>query len=371
MLTRTLLTDTGIRLKLQGRFVLYNVGDIEELGMLCHKCEGLAIHLRPFVRCLQCGEYLFTVQQPTMSPRAYRVDWATGIATVEAATIAVGEQQALILPVTTESVPKGDVAITTSSRDITFISTSTTPIPVAPVPRKVGYVKASRSHGRDLPQRLPEPEMKKYMDLEKSTSGTGERSKGNISGTLCKYLPAEELRDSEIDSVSDLSGDDDLFEIMSQELLWAQGEDVASALTFSEWTALSSGRTSTCVDPHSTTKETLSKVASLLPTPVASMVCVRSTTAWSSDREDHVAAECGWAQKPVWGLPQRRGNGLGLSVLREEAGQLRRCQGTGKLVEKMTWNWIIPYGHGQRSLFTGIAVLQCVLLLRSDQPTVF
>ncbi|PIO24669.1 hypothetical protein AB205_0019660, partial [Aquarana catesbeiana] len=61
--------------------------------------------------------------------------------------------------------------------------------------------------------------------------------------------------------------------------------------------------------------------------PPGRQVCVRSTTAWSSDREDHVAAECGWAQKPVWGLPQRRGNGLGLSVLREEAGQLRRCQG--------------------------------------------
>lgn len=62
---------------------------------------------------------------------------------------------------------------------------------------------------------------------------------------------------------------------MSQELLWAQGEDVASALTFSEWTALDSGKTSPCVEPHSTTKETLSKVASLLefePTPIGSMV---------------------------------------------------------------------------------------------------
>lgn len=49
MLTATLLMDTGIRLKQQGRFMLYTAGDIEGLGMLCHKCEGLAIHLRPFV----------------------------------------------------------------------------------------------------------------------------------------------------------------------------------------------------------------------------------------------------------------------------------------------------------------------------------
>lgn len=71
--------------------------------------------------------------------------------------------------------------------------------------------QASCGRGRGLPQRLPEPESEKYMDPEKSTPGTGERSKGNISGTLCKYLPVEELRDSEIDSMSDLSGDDDLF----------------------------------------------------------------------------------------------------------------------------------------------------------------
>lgn len=72
--------------------------------------------------------------------------------------------------------------------------------------------------------------------------------------------------------MSDLSGDDDLFETMSQELLWAQGEDVASAMTFPVWTALSSGKTSPCVEPHSTVNETLSKVASSLQTLAGSMV---------------------------------------------------------------------------------------------------
>ncbi|PIO24593.1 hypothetical protein AB205_0106080, partial [Aquarana catesbeiana] len=61
--------------------------------------------------------------------------------------------------------------------------------------------------------------------------------------------------------------------------------------------------------------------------PPGRQVCARSTTSWSSDWEAYVAAACGWAQKPVWGLPQRQGNGPGLSVLREEAGQLRRSQG--------------------------------------------
>lgn len=135
-----------------------------------------------------------------MSPHAYRVDWATGIATVETTAITAGKQQALVSSATV-SVPEGDVAVTASLADITFVSTSTTPIPVAPVPRKVGYVKASRGHGPGLPQRLSDLEPEEYMHPEKSTTGTGERSKGNITGTLCKYLPAEELRDSEIDSL--------------------------------------------------------------------------------------------------------------------------------------------------------------------------
>lgn len=147
VLIGTLLTDTGICLKLQGRFVLYTVGDIEGLGMICHKCEGLAVHLRPFGRCPQCGEYLFMVEQPTMSPCAYWMDWATGIATVEAATAEERERQAVTLPVVAENVPERDTAVAVSSADITLISTSTTPIPVVPVQRKVGYVKASRGRG--------------------------------------------------------------------------------------------------------------------------------------------------------------------------------------------------------------------------------
>lgn len=47
-------------------------------------------------------------------------------------------------------------------------------------------------------------------------------------------MPTEELRDSELDSLSDVSSDDELFETMSQELLWANSENVASAFTFSD-----------------------------------------------------------------------------------------------------------------------------------------
>ncbi|PIO25504.1 hypothetical protein AB205_0147740, partial [Aquarana catesbeiana] len=61
--------------------------------------------------------------------------------------------------------------------------------------------------------------------------------------------------------------------------------------------------------------------------PPGRQVCIRNTTSWSSVPEAHVAAACGWAQKPVWGLPQRQRNGPELSILSEEAGQLRRSQG--------------------------------------------
>lgn len=113
------------------------------------------------------------------------------------------------------------------------------------------------------------------MDPEKSTTGTGERSRGDISGTVCKYLPAEELINLEIDSLSEISSDDDLFETMSQELLWAQVEDIASVFTFSDWIALDSGKTSPSVEPQSTTKETWSKVTSSFesePMPIGPMV---------------------------------------------------------------------------------------------------
>lgn len=43
-------------------------------------------------------------------------------------------------------------------------------------------------------------------------------------------------------------------------------------MTFPEWTALSTGKTSPCVEPHSTVNETLSKVVSSLRTPAGSMV---------------------------------------------------------------------------------------------------
>lgn len=109
VLSGTLLTDTSIRLKLHWHFVLYTVRDIEALDMLCHKCEGLAIHSRSFVRCLHCGEYLFSVEQPAMPPRAYPVDWAMGIATVEAAAFAPVEDVAVIVP----KVPSAEIATAT------------------------------------------------------------------------------------------------------------------------------------------------------------------------------------------------------------------------------------------------------------------
>lgn len=148
-----------------------------------------------------------------MSPRAYRMDWATGIASVEAITTE-REQQAITLPVVAENVPERDTAVAISSVDIALNSESTTPVSVVLGQRKVGYVKASRGRGRGLPPRLPEP------DPTKSTTGTGKQLMGNVSGTVNKYLPAEELGDSEIESTSDLSGDDDLFETMLHRLYY-------------------------------------------------------------------------------------------------------------------------------------------------------
>lgn len=116
-----------------------------------------------------------------MSPRAYRMDWATGIATVEAATTTERERQATTLPVVAENVPERDTAVAISSAGIALNSVSTTPVSVVPVQRKVGYMKASRGRGRGLPQRLPEP------DPTKSTSGTGKQLMGNVSGTVNRY----------------------------------------------------------------------------------------------------------------------------------------------------------------------------------------
>ncbi|PIO33031.1 hypothetical protein AB205_0008980 [Aquarana catesbeiana] len=61
--------------------------------------------------------------------------------------------------------------------------------------------------------------------------------------------------------------------------------------------------------------------------PPGRQVCTRNTTSWSSVPEVSVAVACGWAQKPVWGLPQQRRNGPELSILSEEAGHPRSSQG--------------------------------------------
>lgn len=64
MLSGTLLIDTGIRLKPHDHFGLYRIVDQEVLGILFfYMCGGLAVHLHPFIHCLHCREYLFTVEK--------------------------------------------------------------------------------------------------------------------------------------------------------------------------------------------------------------------------------------------------------------------------------------------------------------------
>lgn len=141
-----------------------------------------------------------------MPPRAYRVDWATGAATAEAVAFTPAEKSTSNVPATV-SVPFDDVAATVSKVPSADIAIAT--VPAIPVQKKVGYVKASRSQ----PQRPSGPEPKEGITPGKSTSGTGEKPGTNISvGSMCTDVPAEELSDSELESLSDLSGDDELFE---------------------------------------------------------------------------------------------------------------------------------------------------------------
>ena len=77
------LMDTGIRMRTQGRFVLFSSGSVEALGLSCPCCSELAVRILPFARCKKCRDYLFQVEPPTEFPREYKVDWITGTVTAE------------------------------------------------------------------------------------------------------------------------------------------------------------------------------------------------------------------------------------------------------------------------------------------------
>lgn len=77
------ITDTGLRLLPRGEIALYISQSSAAMGIVCRRCSGFAIFLRPWSRCYHCGDLLLVAAHPPLPSQVMKVDWVRGYATVE------------------------------------------------------------------------------------------------------------------------------------------------------------------------------------------------------------------------------------------------------------------------------------------------
>lgn len=82
----TTITDTGIRMAPKSEIALYISQSSAAIGIVCRRCSGFALFMRPWSRCCQCGKLLLIAARLPLPLRLMGADWACGYASVEEPT---------------------------------------------------------------------------------------------------------------------------------------------------------------------------------------------------------------------------------------------------------------------------------------------